>query len=87
MYCKIIEDENDFKPFKLEIKVKTESDLIALWHRFNAAPTMFLEGGRPYTSTHALARYYPCDVDTNDIWSQLDAKVELYNLKNPEGEF
>jgi len=74
-----IEQEPKFKPFKLEITIGSEKELINLWHRMNISVNYFMDNG-----------YYPeqikCSPDydsqfISEIWQELEVKAKEFGLR------
>lgn len=79
--CRIIEIEEKptFKPFKLEVMIETEDDLINLWHRVNVSRTFFAN------YNHGSDIKEITDINSNiedDVYLLLDEKVIELGLRN-----
>lgn len=78
--CRIIEIEEKptFKPFKLEVLVESEDDLINLWHRVSAPSSVFVD----YVHDTDIKEIINVDSSVDDdIYILLDGKAEELGLK------
>jgi len=77
-----IEQEPKFKPFKLEITIESEEDLINLWHRmdlYNKEVGSFYPSGRSKRIT-SKTNWEQSRIE-EDVWQILDKKAKELGLR------
>jgi hypothetical protein len=65
---------NKFTPFKIEIEIETEGELVELWHRMNAKLTDVNEH-----RTHETKEIE--GFGDSSLWAFLNDKIEKLNIK------